>query len=414
MNYGKIRWYLLSACIVINICIGFGYAWSVFQKPLTSIYNWDASAVSLAFSVIMGVSALPQALAGKAMDYIAPKQVILAGGIMLGLGIINLGFVQSLTHLYIAGAMVGVGMGVVYPATVATMVKFFPERRGLVAGLLAAGMGSGAVIIAPLASILIDSLGVLGTLQALGITFLVTICILSRFIQTAPDGYRPIGANMQNTAQFAAGNDKTWREMLSDTLFYLIAPIFILGTSAGIMVMGHASPIVQQLLGMSPREASVIVGLLALANTIGRVFWGGISDKFGRFPILAAIFVVLGLSLILLSSASAYLFVVAAILAIGMCYGGFMGMMASVTADAFGPKHLGVNFGIMFLTLGIASVIGPRMAAIIAQNNHGDYTQAFIIAAAFCVVGVILTSVILLKSRIKSISNNVEAKKNTG
>lgn len=412
MNYDKVRWYLLSACIVINICIGFGYAWSVFQKPLTGLYNWDASAVSLAFSIIMGVSALPQALAGKAMDYIAPKQVILVGGIMLGLGIINLGFVQSLPHLYISGAMVGIGMGVVYPGTVATMVKFFPERRGLVAGLLAAGMGSGAVIIAPLASILIDSMGVLGTLKALGTIFLVTICILSRFIQTAPEGYLPLGAKLQSSAQFATGNDKTWREMLTDTLFYLIAPIFILGTSAGIMVMGHASPIVQQLLAISPREASVIVGLLALANTIGRVFWGGISDKFGRFPILAVIFVVLGLSLVALSQANAYVPVVAAMLTIGMCYGGFMGMMASVTADAFGPKHLGVNFGIMFLTLGLASIIGPRMAAIIAQNNHGDYTQAFIIAAAFCVVGVILTSVILMQSRMKtkSFSNTIAEK----
>ena len=189
--------------------------------------------------------------------------------------------------------------------------------------------------------------------------------------------------------------------MLTEPLFYLIAPIFVLGASAGIMVMGHASPIIQKVLGLSPREASVIVGFLALANTFGRVFWGGISDKFGRFPILAVIFVVLGLSLTAMSQASTYIPVVAAMLTIGMCYGGFMGMMASVTADAFGPKHLGVNFGIMFLTIGIASIIGPRMAAVIAQNNHGDYTQAFIIAAAFAVVGVILTSVILLKSRMK-------------
>mgnify|MGYP003586558148 CR=1 FL=1 len=401
MNYDKTRWYLLTACIVINICIGFVYAWSVFQKPLMAVQNWDAADVSLAFSIIMGVSALPPAFAGKAMDYIAPKQIILVGGVMLGFGIINLGFVQSLMHMYIAGTMIGIGMGFVYPATVATMVKFFPDRRGLVAGLLAAGMGSGAVIIAPLASILIDSLGVLGTLKALGITFLTVICVLSRLVQTAPDGYRPLGAKIQSSGPIGSSQDKTWQEMLTEPLFYLIAPIFVLGASAGIMVMGHASPIIQKVLGLSPREASVIVGFLALANTFGRVFWGGISDKFGRFPILAVIFVVLGLSLTAMSQASTYIPVVAAMLTIGMCYGGFMGMMASVTADAFGPKHLGVNFGIMFLTIGIASIIGPRMAAVIAQNNHGDYTQAFIIAAAFAVVGVILTSVILLKSRMK-------------
>lgn len=399
MNYDQKRWYFLAACIVINICIGFGYAWSVFQKPLMTAFGWDAVAVSLGFSIIMGVSALPQSLAGKALDYFAPKQVILVGGIALGLGIFNLGIVQSLLHLYIAGALVGIGMGIVYPGTVANMVKFFPERRGLVSGLLAAGMGSGAVIIAPLASVLIDSWGVLGTLKALGIVFFVVIFLLSRLIQTAPEGYCPTGVVLPAAAQSGAGNDKDWREMLATPLFYLIAAIFILGASAGIMVMGHASPIAQRLLGMSPQEAAVVVGFVALANTLGRIFWGGLSDKLGRFPVMLAIFVVLGISLVALSQVASYGAVLLSLLLIAMCYGGFMGMMASVTADAFGARHLGVNFGVMFLTLGLASVIGPRMAAVIAQNNGGDYTQAFLIAAAFSAIGVVLTSVKVIGQR---------------
>ncbi len=407
MNYDQKRWYFLAACIVINICIGFGYAWSVFQKPLMTAFGWDAVAVSLGFSIIMGVSALPQSLAGKALDYFAPKQVILVGGIALGLGIFNLGIVQSLLHLYIAGALVGIGMGIVYPGTVANMVKFFPERRGLVSGLLAAGMGSGAVIIAPLASVLIDFWGVLGTLKALGIVFFVVIFLLSRLIQTAPEGYCPAGVVLPAAAQSGRGNDKDWREMLATPLFYLIAAIFILGTSAGIMVMGHASPIAQRLLGMSPQEAAVVVGFIALANTLGRVFWGGLSDKLGRFPVMLAIFVVLGISLVALSQVTSYGAVLLLLLLIAMCYGGFMGMMASVTADAFGARHLGVNFGVMFLTLGLASVIGPRMAAVIAQNNGGDYTQAFLIAAAFSAIGVVLTSVkVIGQRRISSAAGN--------
>lgn len=393
MNLDKKRWFFLAACIVINICIGFGYAWSVFQKPLMSLFQWDAASVSLGFSIIMGVSALPQALAGKALDYFAPKQIILGGGVMLGLGIISLGFVQSLVHLYISGIMVGLGMGIVYPGTVANMVKFFPERRGLVAGLLAAGMGSGAVVIAPLASVLIEYFGVLITLKTLGIAFLITITVLSRVIQTVPEGYRPPGAKLSSSVQNGTSVDKDWKEMIATPLFYLIACIFVLGTSAGIMVMGHASPIVQQMLGMSPREAAVIVGFIALANTIGRIFWGGISDKLGRFQILAAIFVVLGTALVTLSQVNSYIGVITAMMLIAMCYGGFMGMMASVTADAFGMRYLGVNFGIMFLTLGVASIIGPRMAAVIAQSNNGDYTQAFTIAASFCFAGLILVFV---------------------
>lgn len=399
MNYDQKRWVFLAACIVINICIGFGYAWSVFQKPLMTAFGWDAVAVSLGFSIIMGVSALPQSLAGKALDYFAPKQIILVGGIMVGLGIFNLGIVQSLLHLYIAGAMVGLGMGIVYPGTVANMVKFFPERRGLVSGLLAAGMGSGAVIIAPLASVFIDLWGVLGTLKVLGIVFSVIIFLLSRLIQTAPEGYCPTGVVLPAAAQSGRGNDKDWREMLATPLFYLIAAIFILSASAGIMVMGHASPIAQRLLGMSPQEAAVVVGFIALANTLGRIFWGALSDKIGRFPVMLIMFVVMGSSLFALSQVTIYGAVLLALLFVALSYGGFMGMLGSVTADAFGARHLGVNFGVMFLSLGLASFIGPRMAAVIAQNNGGDYFLAFLVAAAFSAVGVVLTSIKLIGDR---------------
>lgn len=399
MNLDTKRWYFLAACVVINICIGFGYAWSVFQKPLMTHFQWEAAAVSLGFSIIMGVSALPQALAGKAQDHFSPRQIVLAGGVVFGTGVVCLGFVQSLLQLYVSGILVGLGIGIVYPGTVANMVRFFPEKRGLVAGLLAAGMGSGAIVIAPLATVLIEVVGVLGTLKALGAIFLVTIGGLSRLIQTAPEGYTPASMGDQRKGMTQYGKEKDWKEMLGDPLFYMLAGIFIFGPSAGIMIMGHASPIAQQLLGLSPRDASIIVGFIALANTIGRIFWGGISDKFGRYSVLIAMFIALGMALVTLSQVNSYFGVIVTLMVIGMCYGGFMGMMASVTADAFGTRHLGVNFGIMFLTLGIASVIGPRLAAVIAQNNQGNYAEAFMIAASFSIVGILFTIGVLLKNR---------------
>ena len=390
MNYDQKRWYYLATCVVINICIGFGYAWSVFQKPLMAAFGWDAVAVSLGFSIIMGVSALPQSLAGKAMDYVAPKTIILVGGVGLGTGIFILGIVDSLTQLYLGGALIGIGMGTVYPATVANMVKFFPERRGLVSGLLAAGLGSGAVFIAPLASVLIELWGVLATLKAMGITFSVVIVLLSQIIHTAPHGYMPAGVVLPAASKSGAGNDKDWQEMIKMPLFYVLVAIFILGGSAGIMVLGHASPIAQRLLKVSPQEAAVLVGFIALANAAGRIFWGALSDKIGRFPAILGIFLGLGAFLLALTQLTSYGPLVGSLLAIALCYGGLMGMMASVTADSFGARHLGVNFGIMFLSLALASFIGPRMAAVIAQNNNGDYTQAFVIAAAFSAVGAVL------------------------
>ncbi len=389
MNYDSRRWMFLLVGIMINICVGFGYAWSVFQKPLIDLQNWPAADVSLAFTLIMGTSALPQAFAGKAQEYTEPKQVILVGGIMLGCGVLALGYIQTLGHLYMGSIIVGLGIGVVYSGTVSNLVRFFPDRRGLAAGLLAAGMGSGAILIAPLASFIILKYGVLMALKTLGLLFLVITCGLSRLVETAPLNYLPAGhIATAGNLPINCDTNKTWREMLMDVRFYALAGVFVIGGTSGMMIMGHASPIAQEVLKISPQAAAAIVGFLAIANAAGRVFWGWLSDKTGRYPILVIMYLVGGGAMLALSQVSSSLSFTSVMMSVALCYGGFMGMMASLTADTFGPKYLGVNFGIMFLTVGVAAFIGPHLAAVVRETNHGDYSQAFVIAAALNLLGI--------------------------
>jgi len=166
-----------------------------------------------------------------------------------------------------------------------------------------------------------------------------------------------------------------------------------------LLFLGHASSIAQDILKISPQAAAVIVGLLALANTTGRAFWGWVSDRVGRYPIIMLLYILAGTAMIALSRVATYSVFVMLILVIGLCYGGFMGMMASLTADTFGAKYLGVNFGIMFLAVSVAAYAGPRLAAVVKETNNGDYSQAFVIAALLSLVGLIITILAISKKR---------------
>jgi len=160
---------------------------------------------------------------------------------------------------------------------------------------------------------------------------------------------------------------------------------------AGLMIIGHASPIGQEKIGLTPAVAAGAVAFLGLANTCGRMFWGAVSDKIGRYNALMLMYLVNGGMLLLLNSATGYGMFVVAIMGIALSFGGFLGIFPSVTADNFGTKHLGTNYGVMFIAYGLAAFVGPRLAATVKQSNGGDYGMAFIIASAMSIVGILLT-----------------------
>ncbi|SCZ79149.1 L-lactate MFS transporter [Acidaminobacter hydrogenoformans] len=398
MNYNSKRWGMLIVGIIINICAGFGYAWSVFQNPLMQQFGWNAIQTSLAYTLVMGVSALPMALVGMAQAYVSPRVLIFTGGLLLGGSVFLTASIQSLTQLYlIYGIGIGLGVGIVYSGSLSNMVRFFPDKRGLCSGAMAAGMGSGAVIIAPLAAALISEYGVMPTFKILGIAFIAIICGLSLFIETAPHNFNPKGWTPKRTTSSISGIEKNWKAMLKDPIFYLIAGIFMTGATSGVMILGHASPMFQEIMKFTSQKAAAMVGVLALCNTLGRVIWGFTSDRIGRLKTIYFLYVITALSLFGLIYFSGQSLFVVMVMLIGTCYGGFMSMIASLTADAFGSKNLPVNFGIMFLAYGFAAFTGPRMAAVVKIMNQGDYSLAFIIAILMCLAGMLLNWITMKK-----------------
>ena len=392
MDMDSKRWYYLLACMFICVCIGFGYAWSVFQKPIVSQFGWSTADVSLTFTLSIMMSALVPPFIGKLQDYIKTRQIILIGGALFGISVASTGYIKSIVHLYLAfGIGVGLGIGIVYPCIMAYIIKLFPDKRGLASGMLAASYGSGAIIWAPIGVRITETYGVLAAFKVLGTIFFIIVCLLSLVIKDIPASYQPVEKNVGNeNRQTVSGPDKTWKEMLKSPLFYIIVGMFSIGTTSGLMIMGHASPIVQEVLKISPERAALIVGLLAIANTMGRLIFGWVSDKIGRFPISFTLFVMVGSAMLALSTVKTFSLFVAMILIIGLGYGGFVAMMAPLTADMFGSKHLSVNYGFMYVAYGFGGILGPRLAATIKDLNNGDYSQAFIIAASLCIVGIAL------------------------
>ncbi|HBA89677.1 MAG TPA: MFS transporter [Geobacter sp.] len=393
------RWIYLVLGTLINCIIGQTYAWSVFVLPLSTHFKWSMADVSVAFAIFHSVSFIPIIVAGKLQERVSPRWIIAAGGLVYGLGMIGVGYVQTLPQLYIAyGVMGGLSMGTIYSGVVPNLVRFFPDRRGMASGVLAAGVGCAALLWAPVAVGMIKTYTVLPTFKMLGCLYLVGICVLGLMMKTAPDGFAPAGWVPSAQSQKAMSiPDRDWRGMLVDPLYYLLSATIIMGALSGLMIVAHASPILQSVGGYSAAAAGFWVGILAVCNSAGRAGWGMISDRCGRMSTMVVIYIILGVAMFWLATKP--FAVLVPVLVVGMSFGGFMGQLASITADAFGSKHLPMNFGVMFAPFSIGAFFGPRLAGSIKVAT-GSYSQAFLIASALCVVGICLAVVarrVLLK-----------------
>jgi MFS family permease len=399
------RWFVLVASLIINLCIGTGYAWSVYAKALIMKFGpgtamgWAAAAIALTFTISNAVSPICMITGGKLQDKFGPRWVIFAGAFIFGGGILSAGFTDSLARLYISyGILAGFGMGLIYSCTIANTVKFFPDKRGLVAGLATGGYGFGPILFAPIIQSIISSHDVLYAFRTLGIVFIIVIAIGSLFVVQAPAGYKPEGWTPPTGAAGAAiGTDKTWSQMLADPKFYPLIIMLVIGATSGLMIISQAAIMARDVIKVSPVQAAAAVSFLALGNTGGRIIWGFISDKIGRYNALPIIFVLSAIFMMLLSQTGAeeYTKFVVSVMFVGFCFGGFLGIFPALTADAFGPKNNGINYGIMFTGFAIGGYIGPVMAATLKVVNEGvtDYSKALYIAAAMSVGGLLVTFV---------------------
>jgi OFA family oxalate/formate antiporter-like MFS transporter len=407
MDYSKKRWLILIASCFINLCIGSMYAWSVFSAPmaeylsqLNGIHLTPAN-LSIVFVVANSIGPITMISGGKINDKFGPRFVIFVGGLMFGGGMFLSGYATHLDHLILSyGILTGLGLGMVYGATISTSIKFFPDKRGFVGGVTTALFGISSVIIPPIAAMITKEMGVISSFKIIGMAFTLIVCVSAFFIDKCPDGFKPHGWQPPVANRSTAGVNKDWKAMLQTPSFYILITLLTCGAVAGLMCIALASPLAQKMIGMSTAAATAAVSTLALFNVLGRISAGIISDKIGRINTLAlaCLLSIVGLYLLYISGEGDIETFYVGISIIGASFGSFMGVFPGFTADQFGAKNNSVNFGIMFSGFAVAGYAGPTIMTLIF-NATSSYKGAFLIGIGFSVAGLVLTYVYRLANK---------------
>lgn len=392
----KKRWLTLLASCMINLCIGSVNAWSVFSSPMAEYLSGFAPAaltagsMAIVFTLANGVSPFTMISGGAINDKLGPKWAVFIGGLMEGGGMILASMAHSLPMVVIGyGVISGLGMGLVYSCTIGNTIKLFPDKRGLAGGLATATYGLSSTVISPLANALIGRMGVMPAFRTLGICYVAIICVGAFLIVRCPDDYAPKGWMMSKVDSGDETVNLNWKQMLRSPIFYSMLLMLLCGAFFGLMTISQASPIAQNMIGMSVSAASMVVAVLALFNAGGRLVCGFLSDHLGilRTLVAALLFAIVGLVLLFTCHTGESIKFIIGICIVGVCFGAFMGIFPGFTASQFGSRNNSVNYGIMFIGFALAGLLGPSVMSSM-YNRNGSYQPAFLIAIGLAVLGI--------------------------
>jgi MFS transporter, OFA family, oxalate/formate antiporter len=386
-NRGRIA----VAGVVMQVALGAVYAWSVFRKPLTSEYDTSVSAVNATFSITILALGFAAFAGGLWMARVGPRRVALTAGVLYGLGVFLASFADAgLGVLYLTyGLLGGIGIGLGYIVPIATLVKWFPDRRGFITGVAVAGFGGGALVTAPLARILVRDVGLFETFAILGVVYLVMVTGAALFLRNPPEGWRPAGwsppAEGAESAAGRSGIDFDLRGALSRWQWYALWAILFLNVTAGIAIISEAAPMAEEITGVSAVVAAGVVSIISIGNAIGRFLWAWLSDLIGRKNVFLTMFVAQAALFVALAQVDAYvLFAVIAFLIVSM-YGGGFGTMPAFAADYFGAKNVGKIYGLMLTAWGFGGVLGPLLISNVVDSTGGYETALYILAGMLLV-----------------------------
>ncbi|MFP5205658.1 MAG: OFA family MFS transporter [Acidobacteriota bacterium] len=390
------RWIVALAGFLMQIVLGAVYAWSVFRNPLTRQFGWSIAQVTLTFTICIFSLSVACFAGGLWLNKKGPRVVALTGGVLYGLGLILASFsAHKLWWLYISyGVIGGIGLGFGYIVPIAVLVKWFPDRRGLITGIAVGGFGAGALVTAPAAQYLIQHVGVLQTFAYLGVAFMVVVVSASFFMVNPPAGWTPSGwhPSATQTAQ-RAKVDYTLGSALGTWQWWALWFLLFLNTCAGISLISQEAPLFEKLTTASAIVAAGMVGIVSIGNAVGRIFWAWVSDGITRrWTFLVMYLMQFGLFWLLPSLASVAVITVVSFVIL-MCYGGGFGTMPAFAADYFGSRNVGPIYGLMLTAWGFASYFGPQLI-VKMLGASGSYTRGLHAIAVLMLLSSVLPIVV--------------------
>ncbi len=394
-------WIVTIAGLGVNLVLGVLYAWGVISAALIDQLNWSATMTQIPYLVACAIFALSMIPGGRIQDRFGPKPVIMAAAILAGIGFFMSGIFLTVVGLTVFfGIVFGIAMGMGYASPTPAAVKWFsPKKRGLISGIVVSGFGLAPVYIAPLTNFLLDRYGLQNTFFILGAGFFSVIMILSQVIANPPKGYVPedmTKKELKKELEEAIPEitkepvDFEWHQAVRTKQFFLLWIMFTFGTFAGLLIIGQLSMI--GLEQASITNASLLVGVYAIFNCIGRIGCGVISDRFGRMRTLMVMFLMQVGVYATFSNFVTPGSMILGIAIVGFTFGGMLTIFPATTVDYFGIKNFGTNYGMLITAWGVGGVFGPLLGGLV-RDATGTYSISFIVSGILSLIGATLTLV---------------------
>ncbi len=403
------RWLIVLGTIIVQMGLGTIYTWSLFNQPLVDKFGWQLSSVAITFSITSFALAFATLFSGKLQEKWGIRRLIGTAGIVLGLGLMLSSQVSSLPLLYLlAGVVVGFADGTAYMTSLSNLIKWFPERKGLISGISVGAYGTGSLLFKYINGSLIGSVGVSMAFLYWGVIVLLMIVIGSRMIKEAVVSEAPAGqtAPANSSANQAAqdgtrepqwngaapviAHNYTVKEMLKTKQAYLLFIMFFTACMSGLYLIGIVKDIGVQLAGLDLATAANAVAMIAIFNTVGRIILGALSDKVGRLKVLCGTFLVTAVAVAVLSFVPlTFGIFFAAVAAIAFCFGGNITVFPAIVSDFFGLKNHGKNYGVIYQGFGIGALSGAFIAAWM-----GGFKPTFIIIGILCLISFLIAIMI--------------------
>jgi OFA family oxalate/formate antiporter-like MFS transporter len=395
------RWLVVAGAILVQLCLGAIYAWSVFT-PVLADAGWSKVQTQWVFAAGLACFAVAMVVAGRLLPRTGPRPLAWAGGFVLGAGYVLAGLAGGtgfLPNLLLIGVAGGCGIGLAYVVPIAVGMRWFPDRKGFITGLAVAGFGFGATLWVKLAGAwghLLDTVGIGTTFVVYGAVFMALVMIGGTWLRFPPEGWLPAGylppvANDRGEA--GTRRDLCTSEMLRSPQYYVILLTFVFSAGAGLMSIGLMKLFPMQAMmarGLDEATASAVAGTamavcFSLANGLGRIVWGMVSDRLGAKTSLVVMTASQGLLVLLfqyMAGAPGLLYLGAAL--IGFNFGGNFALFPVMTAGTFGARNIGQLYGWVFLAYGIGGIAGPIMGGKL--GDMGNFPLAFTICGAGCLL----------------------------
>ena len=406
------RWRIPVGAVAVHICIGSVYAWSTFNRPIQALFRgepWWFSPPYTTFTTALVLLGLSAAFGGPWVERRGPRAAATAAALFFGTGLliggVGLALRQSVIVFLGMGVVGGIGCGLGYISPVSTLVKWFPDRRGMATGMAIMGFGGGAFLAGYLNVFFMDRIGVARTVMALGGTYLVIMLAGARLLRRPPAGWRPAGwAGPAKATAMMADRSVTRNQAIQTPQFYLLWGILFINVTAGIGILAQASPMMQDMFHRTPLQAAAVVSVISVFNAGGRFFWASSSDYIGRRNTYAIFFVAQFLLFLLIPGLAArgnWLLFEASLFVVFTMYGGGFATIPAYLADIFGPDNVGAIHGALLTAWSAAAVVGPVI--ITELSNHAKaalppgadrihiYDTPLQVLAALLAVGFVLT-----------------------